>query len=343
MKTVLALDPGYLGTRTGICRSGPPREGCPGTADPAGLRIDVRMVPPGEDPFEPAEAALGSPPSIVAVPGGPLGPCRTRAERETRPLNAELAEEAQRVYAWHPLNRAIAAAHRYCARRGVPGIVVRPMSSADLLPEARLSGHKECERRGDFYAVPQRAAFAKAADTLGIPRETARLIAVYLGEEVAVSSYVGGAVVDTSDPVACEGPFGFTSMGTPPATGFVSWAAAQKRPADDLRAELKERSGAFAYAGATDLDSLREALASGNEGAVRGIAGMAYQVSKEIGRQMAALRGTARCVALCGPGASLEPLVSDISRRVAKWCEVIVLREDLIMQSLVAEGILALS
>lgn len=306
MKTVLALDPGFRGTRTGIW-------------DVTGHEIQTGFVPAGRDPFEAAQASLGIPPSIVVVPGGPPGA------------------------PWHPFSQTAEAARAYCSSADVPLIEVSPMCSADLPPEARLSGHGKWQRQGFFYAVPQRAAFEAAARTLGIPRDSARVVTIYLGDEVAVSAHDGDRVVDTSDPVTCEGPFGLTSAGTAPATAFVAWVGAAKRPEEDIRTELKARSGAYAYAGVQDIDSLREALGRGERGALTAIAGMAYQVSKEAGRQIAALRGQVDAVALCGPGTSLDALVCGIEARLSKWCRVLSIRDDLTMLSLVREGIRVLS
>jgi butyrate kinase len=309
MSVVLALFAEYRGTRLGVSKDG---------------QILTGSVPPGEDAFQQGEALAGASPSIVVVPGG------------------------VREHPWHPLSRLEAEARCYSAENGIRMLVVDPMSSADLVAEARFSGYKEYERRGVFYAVPQRAAYEKAVETLSLPAAEARVITVYLGDEVSVSAHRGRRIVDTSDPVACEGPFGFTSAGTPPATAFVSWVAQRggdRSPgaAFELRETLKEGSGAFAYAGVGDQGALSEALSLGQEGAVTGISGMAYQIAKEIGRQMAALRGRVDAVVLCGPGASLTPLISGVTRRTGKWVKVLAFMKDLAIPFLLQEGNAALS
>lgn len=309
MSVILALDPGYLCTRIGVSGEGGRK---------------VREVPSGVDPFAAGEALAGAPPSIVVLPGGPPAP----------------------EYEWHPRNVAIESARTYCAKKGIPCVIVQPDGPADLagLPgNARLSGFPGCLRSPTFYGVPEADAFVRGAESVGVPSDKAGIVVVYLGEEVSVSARLGGKVVDSSDPAACEGPFGFASAGTPPSTAFVSYAASSGLPAGDLRDRLKRGSGAFAYAGVDSVESLIAALDDGNARASRGVDGMAYQVSKEIGRQIAALHGKADCVVMCGPGAAVGSLVKGIKDRVRKWAEVLVIEEDLVMPRLFLEGTKALS
>ena len=311
MSAVLGIDPGYSSTRVGVFDGN-------GTA--------VCTVRSGDDPMEVGESLAGRPLSVVVVPGGP-------------PAQA---------YPWHPRNIMAARAGSYCATKGIPCITALPASWVELNAKARLSGFRECDRRGNFYATPQMCAFEKAAKHLGVPANSANVITVYLGDEVSVSAHSGHEVVDTSDPVACEGPFGFTSAGTLPATSFVSYltqagVGRTSGAAEAVRSKLKTGSGVFSYAGVGDAEALAAALAAGHEGAARGVQGMAYQVAKEVGRQIAALRGKVDCVALCGPGASLDPLVSGIELRVRKWAALLVFAEDLVMPHLIGEGIRALS
>jgi hypothetical protein len=65
---------------------------------------------------------------------------------------------------------------------------------------------------------------------------------------------------------------------------------------------------------------------------------MAYQVAKEIGRQISALSGKADCVCLCGVATSISPLVQGIEDRTKKWARLVVLRDDLALRALELEG-----
>lgn len=301
MSVILAMDPGYLCTRIGIFSGG------------SRMIREVTAL----DPFTVGES-MGGTPSVVVLPGGPPA----------------------RLYPWHPRNVAATKASAYCAARGIPCVVVRdaPDSQASLPPKARLSGFPGHDRRPTFYEIPESDAFAEAARMAGLSQAEARIIVVYLGDEVSVSARAGGQVVDSSDPAACEGPFGFRSCGTLPATSFLSYVATQGHSMEELRRLMKEGSGTFAYAGVDSMHDLARALDEGEPEATGAIAAMAYQISKEIGRQVAVLGGKLDLIALCGPGVHLLPLVAAVEDRVGKWAGVSRLTEDLVMTRLFVEG-----
>lgn len=306
MTAILALDPGYLRTRIGVVSEG---------------SREVREVPAGADPFAAAEELAREQASVVVLPGGPRG----------------------ELYPWHPRNVAIASAKAYCEKRGIPLVVARPDGEAVLPPRARLSGFPDCLREPTCYGIPEVLACETAARSIGVSPEAARIVVAYLGEEVSVSARVGGVLVDSSDPTTCEGPFGLTSCGTAPATAFITYVSSSGLPVPELRDRLKRRSGAFGLARVSSLAELCEELESGKAEAKIAVEAMAYQVAKEIGRQLSALSGKADCVCLCGAGTSISPLVRGIEDRVKKWAQLVILRDDLVMRALELEGWRALS
>lgn len=327
MTRVLGIDPDFSEVRVGTFEEG------------SDAGISLCSLGAGEDPFEWYRATRGQDPSVVAIAGGSYAPSPPGAYS----LDSRLASDAARIDSWHPRNRMTVRAFEYCSAAGIRCVVLDPMSSADIAPESRLSGYPRYERRGIYYAVPQRQAYQMAVRSLGLDHKKAPIITVYLGDEVAVAAHLGERVLDTSDPVACEGPFGFTSAGTAPATAFISWLFREEKSVSLTLEALKRRSGAFAYAGVSTMSEFRALLSENPKGALAVVDGMAYQVSKEIGREMAALRGEARAVVLTGPGATLDLLTSSIEERVCKWCEVVRIQEDLCIPALVREGLNAAS
>lgn len=322
MNAVLAIDPGFSEVRVGVLNGN------------GGAGVTLRSLHAGDDPFQWFVEVYGKAPAAVAIAGGSYAPCPPGVYA----VDARMAEDAAEIDGWHPRNQMTVRAFEYCSGAGVPCVALHPMSSASIAPEARLSGYPGYERRGVYYALPQLQAFRKAALALGLDPVKAPIVTAYLGDESSVAAHLGERVLDTSLPAACEGPFGFTSAGTVPATGFISWLKSEGRPRLETIREMKWRSGAFSYSGASSLDEFSRLLDEGGKGAASAVSAMAYQVSKEIGRQMAALKGEARAVALTGPGASLRPLVSAIEQRISKWCPVVCFREDLSIPALIAEG-----
>lgn len=328
MTEVLAIDPGFSEVRVAVLAPG-------GEAELHTLR-------PSVDPFGWFEGRYGACPSGIVIAGGYYAPCSPG----TYPIDERMAEDAARLAGWHPRNRMTVRAFEYCRRHGIPGVAVDPMSSIVLPEEARFTGSTMVERRGIYYAFPERPAFVSACASLGLDPEVARGISAYLGDEVSVASHHGSRAMATGDPIACEGPFGMTGAGTLPATAFIDWLDETGRGSgsgDEIRESLKRRSGVFAYAGVTSMTELRRELARESLQATRAVRAMAYQVSKEIGRAMAALKGRAEVIVLTGPGASLDLLLSGIEERVAKWCRVACVAQDDCMRVLAREGSAALT
>ncbi len=320
MKSLLALDAGYRGIRArAVDLDGQ-----------GGSYLAAWDFPPHEPDFALIEREIGTP-SLVAIPGGTYGPPGPTAGLPSNAgvyrLDRDLAREAGIIDKDHPRNRMTVACFCYCRSVGTSCYVVEPMASAKLRPEASLSGTKGRSRRGVFYALPQKAAWDDAKRTLGLG-ENACGLTVYLGEECCVSSHAGNDVVDTSDPVLGEGPFGLTAAGTLPAGGLFSYLG--QNPVGDPVKTFKAEAGLLAYAGADSIGDLESMLSSGDEGAVSAVVAMGYQVAKEVGRQVTAFGGDVSVLALTGPGTGIARLCREIEIRVSKWTRIHIHRRDVI-------------
>ncbi len=310
MKTILAVNPGYARVEAVVSPEG------------SGLESSLgRWVFPADTcDFAAIEREVGSPPSLLAIPGGIYNPSNPGIYR----INSKMAEHAKEVDSFHPRNRLTVLAHRYCLERSLPGVAVEPMNTGELIPEARLSGLRTHQRRGVYYALPQRQAWEDSRRSLGLP-PSARGVTAYLGEESSVSSHVGNTVVDTSDPVLGEGPFGLQAAGTLPAGGYLAYLS--QHPVSDLTSSLKAGAGAFGYAKVRTLDELASALSSGDKAAVCAVSALGYQVAKEIGRQVTALSGKVDAIVVCGPASRLAALKDRITGLVGKWAPVVTYEE----------------
>ncbi len=322
MKTVLAVEPGYRDARAAVAR-----------VDSGGDVISCTFMDlaPGSGILENVRREANVAPDVVVIPGGAYLPCPPGSHL----ISEKMVNEALMVASWHPRNRLTVETFQYCSEIGIPGIAAEPMSSCYLQHPALISGTPWYKRAGFFYAMPQRCVWEKVRATKGLPGDVGG-ITVYLGEEVAVSSHQGGAILDSSDPVFGEGPFGLTSVGTLPATAFVSYLESLG-DRDQFRQNLKEGSGVYAYSGVNDMAGLEAALDEGQDAAVRAVKAMAYQVAKEIGRQVASLSGNVGAIGLCGPAARLSLLTQGIRQRVSKWAPVEIVLDSTV-EYLILEG-----
>ncbi len=306
MRTVLAVNPGYGGVEAALAAEGRVTDAL----------LSSWCCPPDTWDFAIVSREIDTSPSVVVIPGGIYGPSAPGTYR----LTSKMAEEAAENDPFHPRNRLTVQAYRYCREQGIPGVVVEPMNTGTLAPPAEVSGLTTHTRRGVYYAFPQRIAFMESCRGLGLASQ-ARGVTAYLGEEASVSSHVGDKVIDTSDPVLGEGPFGLTAAGTLPVGGFLTYL--DEHPEFDPVSSLKRNAGAFGRANVASFDEFIAAVSRRDEAALSAVSAMGYHVSKEIGRQVACLSGKVDAIVLCGKGASVCPLRDRIAGLVGKWAPVV--------------------
>lgn len=302
-----------------------------------------KKIPAGPDFLEQAAALMGSPPGILMIPGGsyrpPDGLTGPDSFPEVFPVDetvARLARESED--SWYPRNVLAQMAWEYSVRTGCKAFAVGTMRGAPLAGEAQFSGLPGYSRRAVYHALEHRAAIRAAGEINRSDLRGKNLILVYSGEETSVACYARGAVVECTDPLAGEGPFGFQAAGTLPATALVD-AFFENVLGDKPEEVLSCGSGVLAYAETADEEELERLVENGDEKALRALCGMAYQISKEIGRAVATLSGRVDFIILAGPAFSLNEVVNFVGSRVGKWAPVLVVGGELVIPVLLREGL----
>lgn len=302
-----------------------------------------KEIPVGGDFLERAAGLMESPPDILVIPGGsyPASPQGTGPEAlpEVFPVDETVAELARQCEdSWHPRNVLTQMAWEYSARTGCKAMAVGTMQGAPLAEEAQLSGLPGYSRRAVYHALEHREAIRAAGELAGTDLREKNLIVVYSGEETSVACHARSVLVDCTDPLAGEGPFGLRAAGTLPATALVD-AFFNNLLGDEPEELLSCGAGVLAYAQAADEEELRRLVEKGDEKALRALCGMAYQVSKEIGRAAATLSGKVDFIILAGPAFSLNEVANFVGSRVGKWAPVLVVGGELVIPALLREGL----
>ncbi|MBE3520033.1 MAG: hypothetical protein IMW97_06995 [Firmicutes bacterium] len=302
-----------------------------------------KKIQAGPDFLERAAALVGSAPEVLIIPGGsyplPDDPARSDSFPGVFPVNetvVKLARESED--SWHPRNVLAQMAWEYSVRTGCKALAVGTMTGGPLAAEAQLSGLPGYSRRAVYHALEHWAAIRAAGEMNRSDLRKKNLIVVYSGEETSVACHVRGSVVECTDPLAGEGPFGFRAAGTLPATALVD-AFFENLLGDKPEELLSYGSGVLAYAGAADEEELERLVEKGDERALRALCGMAYQISKEIGRAAAALSGRVDFIILAGPAFSLGEVANFVGSRVGKWAPVLVVGGELVIPALLRAGV----
>ncbi|MBN1332737.1 MAG: butyrate kinase [Synergistales bacterium] len=217
--------------------------------------------------------------------------------------------------------------------------IVDPVVVDELIPEARLSGMPEIERRSIWHALNQKAVARNAAKELGKKYEEVDIIVAHMGGGISVGAHQKGKTIDVNNALDGEGPFSPERAGSLPAGGLTRLAFSGEYDLDELKKRMVGGGGLVAHLGTNDLREVQKMMEAGNEKAKLVFEALALQVAKEIGARAAVLNGHVDAVVLTGGLAYSDQLVERISERVAYIAPVKVYPGEDEMKAL-AEGAL---
>jgi butyrate kinase len=207
---------------------------------------------------------------------------------------------------------------------GKPAYIVNPVVVDELVPEARISGLPEIERRSIFHALNQKAIARRAAEELGKAYDRCRLVVAHLGGGISVAAHDRGQVIDVNNALDGEGPFSPERAGSLPAGGLVRLAFSGTLSLKELLLKLSGQGGLVAHLGTNDLREVERRCDDGDEKARTVYSGLAYQVARAIGAEAAALAGDVDAVVLTGGLAHSRRLVQALKDRVAFIAPILV-------------------
>jgi butyrate kinase len=118
---------------------------------------------------------------LKSIPGG------------TYQVNELMREDLRKgVQGQHASNLGGLIAWELARKRGIPAFIVDPVSVDEMIPEAKISGLPEIQRRSSSHALNIRAIARRAARDLGQDLKDINLIMVHLGGGISVSPLRGG-------------------------------------------------------------------------------------------------------------------------------------------------------
>lgn len=195
--------------------------------------------------------------------------------------------------------------------------IVDPVVVDELIPEARLSGIPEIERKSIFHALNQKAVARKACRDLGKAYGDVNLIVAHMGGGISVGAHERGRVIDVNNALDGEGPFSPERAGSLPAGEFMKYCFSGTYNLDQIMRKLVGGGGLVAHLGTNDLREVQARIDAGDAKAGLVFEAMAYQVAKEIASRAAALQGRVDAVILTGGLAYSNRFTDLIASRVA--------------------------
>jgi butyrate kinase len=211
------------------------------------------------------------------------------------------------TYGKHPSALGPAMMLHLAGKYGKRAIVFDPPSTDEFTPLARISGMPEIERRSAFHALNQKAAARRMSNAIGRPYEDLRLVVAHLGGGITIGAHQKGRVVDCTHGLT-EGPLTPERAGALPTQDLLDLAFAGIMDRKQLQVRLVGRGGLAAYLGTTDAKQVEAMIRDGDEKARLIYQAMAYQIAKDIGAMLVALKGPADGIVLTGGLAHSEML-----------------------------------
>lgn len=268
--------------------------------------------------------------------GGLLHPLPSGTYLVTPVMLRDLREGVQ---GQHASNLGGILASRIAEEAGCPAYIVDPVVVDELEDEARYTGLPEIRRRSIFHALNHKAVARRAAAQLGKPYEACNLVVAHLGGGISVGAHRAGRVVDVNNALNGEGPFAPERAGTVPAGDLVELCFSGKYTKEEVLKKLVGNAGMVAYFGTNNMRDITARIQAGDEVAAAVYRAMAYQVAKEIGKCVVALRAPLDAIVLTG-GLAFDTMFVDWIRGAVSFLgPVMVFPGEDEMQAL-AEGAL---
>jgi len=256
--------------------------------------------------------AAGSLDAIVGR-GGALKPLESGTYR----VNSLLAEDIRtgNVQAKHASNLGALLAFEIGERLCKPAFMVDPVSVDEFIPEARLSGLPEIERKSLDHPLNSKMVARKAAREMGKEYREVNVIVAHLGTGISVGAHEKGRMIDVSN-ANDGGPFSTQRTGSLPVTQLVDLCYSGRYTRDEMYTKITTAGGLRAYLGTDDAERAVRVAEQGDAKASLVLGAMAYQIAKEIGAYATVLAGRVDAIVFTGGMAYSEYILSLVRRRV---------------------------
>jgi len=239
----------------------------------------------------------------------------------------------------HASNLAAVIGYELAKEKDIPVFITDPISVDEMIPEAKLSGIPDIERKSYGHYLNMKAVARQIAkEKFGKKYEELNFVVVHLGGGISVAAHRKGKVIDINN-ANDEGPFSPERTGELPVGDLAKMAFSGKFTKRELKKRYVGKGGLVAYLGTNDLREAMRRAEEGDEKAKLVIDAMAYQIAKEIVGMMAVLKGEVDAIILTGGMAHNERFVEMIRNYVERYAPVYVVAGEFEMLAL-AQGAL---
>lgn len=247
---------------------------------------------------------------------------------------AMLADLRSAKYGEHASNLGAILADAVAKKAGCQAYIVDPVVVDELTPVAGLSGEPNWPRRSAFHALNQKAVARQVLAEKGIQYEQADVIVAHLGGGISIGAHQHGRVIDVNNGLDGEGPYSPTRTGHISAMALIDYIYQQQPDKEKLKRMITRQGGLSAYLHSTDVAAAVKKAEAGDQRIALILAGMVYQINKEIAAQASVLQGHVQRIILTGGLAHSQYLTQAITEQISWLAPVTVFPGEIEMQAL---------
>jgi butyrate kinase len=267
----------------------------------------------------------------IACRGGILPPL----ESGTYKVNEEMVDYLRNKTKIEHASNLAAVIGWELSENKIPVFITDPVSVDEFVPESRISGIPEIERKSLFHALNMKSVARRAAKELNKKYEECNFVIAHLGGGISIGAQEKGKMIDVNN-ANDEGPFSPERTGELPVGDLAKVAFSGKYDKKELKKRYVGKGGLVAYLGTNDL---REAMkkAEKDDYTKKVVEAMAYQIAKEIGGMASVLKGKVDAILITGGMARNDKFIDMIKQRVSKIALIMLYPGSFEMEAL-AEG-----
>jgi butyrate kinase len=289
-------------------------------------RLESIMEALREQDFNPSELAA------VVGRGGMLKPM----DSGTYLVDDSMLNDARiGKYGNHASNLGSMISAEIAGSHHIPAFIVDPVCVDELVPEARVSGLADIERKSHVHALNIKGVSRKIAAHLGKDLEDASFVVAHLGGGISVAAVRNGQIIDVNN-AENEGPFSPERAGGLPAKQLVQLCFSGKYNEKELLQRMTKQGGVYSYLRTKNLIEVESRAAEGDSEAGLILKALVHQIGKEIGAMATVLEGKMDGIILTGGIAHSDRVVGLIKKKISFLGKVFILSGEAEMEALAA-------
>lgn len=194
--------------------------------------------------------------------------------------------------------------------------IADPVVVDELDDIARITGSPIMPRVVAFHALNQRAVARRFSKEHGRDYKKMNLIVCHLGGGITIGVHRGGRIVDVNNGLDGEGPFSPERAGTLPAGQLVDLCFSGQYTREELKQRISGQAGLMAHLGTTNIPTIVDRIAQGDEKAKLYLDAMIYNIAKSVGAASTVVEGSVDAILLTGGIAHSNYVTDRIKARI---------------------------